>query len=652
MELTKDAPAQVVVDTEDHGHSPKEGHLLGVAFAFEADGQTQPVAFYVPFWSYNADLRQWDQRGEPALAPLVSDFIKTRRLIGHNIEHDREWLEGVFNVTTRWEACTRKMWHLADGKDSPHGFGLKTAQTEILGWPDRGDAALESEVVARGGSLNNGDHYLASVGTLGHYACLDVISTLLLFKHLKPFFDKHQYWPFLKWRIDYHPILSESTREGMLVDEVALIEAKEALSVEKDVAWERIGEICKEDIAAIERGWAEKKAAGYKREKTAVAYLQNPSRWTQRFNPNSALHRTALFHQRLGLPVLGKTPTGRPKSDRATIKGHDHPAAASFVAYSESEAVYKLAKSYEESIRQDASGVYRIHFPYDTCGTVSDRLGGFKPYALNMPFSEERLMSCFKVEAGFIGVHADLAALEPCLIAAFSEDPTLLKVHRDGLGDVYLDLALYLFPEDLDLKAGYDPNIPVTSEVKKRFKRIRDLCKIVHLAIGYTGTESTIFKNVRKAGYKEFTRQDARRVVSRYWQLFGKVQDLEFKLKKLHRRAGFIRNPLGRILQIPEKFEKDTLNRFIQSGGHDVLVAWVTEINKRAKARPELQMRPVLPDIHDSTSWKLREGFYEEGVRIFEDALGDLNSRLGLPVTLRAECKPYRTLAGLKGDER
>jgi hypothetical protein len=63
-------------------------------------------------------------------------------------------------------------------------------------------------------------------------------------------------------------------------------------------------------------------------------------------------------------------------------------------------------------------------------------------------------------------------------------------------------------------------------------------------------------------------------------------------------------------------------------------------------------MYPVLPDIHDFTGWAVKEEFYKEAETIYEDSLRELNQRLGLSVTIRAETKPFRTFAGLKGGER
>lgn len=659
--LVANAPAVVAADVETRGAGPAlpGSALLGIALAFWAapslslGNDRQIVALYVPFSEWSVEKQTLLPVGESGLLDRVSLFLSERELIGHNIEYDRQWINYFFKIISRWKADTRKMWHLADDTDAPHGFGLKVAQVKVLGWEESNDKALREVVEERGGKLSNGDHYLAPVDKLGFYAGLDGISTLLLFDHLTPFFDKFDYWGFLQWRQDFHPILTEATADGVEVDAPLLIEAKEELVVAKENAIRKIREVCKTEIEGIEKKWFEDDAGSFAQEHAKKRFLEGAKGARKRrvFNSNSPDQRAFLFHEVIGIPVVERSKkTGKPSTARPAIQRMSHPAAKVFIELSEIEAVRRLAQGYVDSLKE-RNGKYWIHFPYNTSATVSDRLGGFAPYALNMPFSEEKLMSAFKLPVGCIGVHADLSALEPCLIAAFSEDPTLMKVHRDGLGDVYLDLALSLFPDNVELKAAYNPMVPADEAVKKRFKKLRDVAKIIHLAVGYTGNYKTVWRNLQKAGMS-VTESEAARLVNRYWETFWRVKEFEDRLKALHKRDGHIRNVMGRVLRIPKKFEKDTMNRFIQSGGHDCLVAWVKEIDRRRKDRPELGMKPVLPDIHDSTSWVVKEEFYAEAKQIFEESLQAVNVGLGLPVQLRAEVKPFRTFAGLKGDER
>jgi DNA polymerase I-like protein with 3'-5' exonuclease and polymerase domains len=641
--LVTNAPAEVVADVENRGEWPQSpvATLLGVAIAFRLNGEI--AAFYVAFSEWDAGSQSLRPVGEVGLPDRVSTFLASRKLVGHNIEHDRQWLDACLGIKTEWVMDTRLAWQMSDHLDSRHGFGLKTAQVELLGWETDNEGPLTEAIKAAGGK-GKADIYLAPLGVLGRYSALDAVSTLLLKEKLTPFYDRFNYWEFLQRRMAYHPILTEATSIGTPVDVEVLLDAKEELDLRCSQLKKEIRNVCKMEVEELENQWAYSEAMTRKTEAGRTKYLDDPDKWIT-FNPNSPHHRSELFHDTLGIPILERTPTGRPKQDRATIASINHPVAKAFVEYSEVADTLEKANTYLSCLRLNNT----IHFPYDYAATVSGRLGGFKPYALNMPFSETKLMSAFKIPEGMIGIHADLSAIEPCLTGAFSGDPTLLKVHQEGLGDIYLDFGLDAFPDNLELKQAYNPLMPkhLLGPVKKQFSELRDLCKILHLAVGYTGTAYTVAKNMRKKGH-QITDAQTKQLVNRYWAKFEKIADFDFKLRKIYSRQGHVRNLFGRILQVPENYRKDTMNRFIQSGGHDVLVEWVMGIN----ARRLPGMYPILPDIHDSTSWAVNEGDFEKAKAIYEDSLREINSRLNLPVTIRAEIKPFRTFAGLKGNEQ
>jgi DNA polymerase-1 len=280
---------------------------------------------------------------------------------------------------------------------------------------------------------------------------------------------------------------------------------------------------------------------------------------------------------------------------------------------------------------------------------VSGRLAGFEPSVLNLPFSEESLMHSFKCETGYTGIHADLAAIEPCVIAHYSEDEALLKVYKDGLGDIYLDLALELFPENKELKEAYNPNVKLDSSLKTRFADLRGIAKTIHLAVSYTGSYITVGKNLNKAGFPT-TPDRARLLVKRYWTKFHKVSDFNHRLKFVYDKEGFVRNLVGRIVKVPVIFKKDLMNRLIQSSAHDILVKWVMNIEKLVKEEG-VDMKPILPDVHDSTSWQVIKGQTSKAKEIFQKSLTMTEQEVQLSVPIKAEIKYFETFAGLKGEE-
>jgi DNA polymerase I-like protein with 3'-5' exonuclease and polymerase domains len=644
-------PEEIVVDTEHlPTDTPSRSALLGVSICWAG---SEGVYLPVNHWQGAPSSVLVPQMSENAFLELA-DLLRTRKLSGWNIEHDRHWIDVCFGIESVWKLDGRVLWYLSDRVQKERGYGLKSAQVALLGWEEAGDAALAADVAAAGGTLKKGQHYLAPLGTLVHYAELDAKSTQLVIEKIlaenDPSYDilKHH-----DANRDYAHFLSKCEREGVICDERKMRTAILALQKEVRQAEMQLRETCKEEIENLEREWLERRLCALKTERGVKQLREHPGRHP-RFNVRSGNHRTVLLHGVLGLPVAERTATGLPKSDRGTISRIAHPAAQSFVELSKKEKLLQFAQQYLASARDN-----RLHFPHSTVATVTERLGGFAPYDLNMPFSNRQIMSAMGVGPGKIGVHMDLVSVEPCLIAGFSGDSAMKKVYKDGKGDIYLDLCLELFPieesNDYGPELGrlirlfhkeYDTESPPNSEQKEKFKKLRNVSKIIQLAVGYTGTAYTVSKNLTLAGFPT-PHTKATILVDRYWNRFRQVARLSGQLNYLAERNGFIVGLGGRRLYVPKEKRKDSLNRFAQHGGHWILREIVNEIDRTKLSG----MRALLPDIHDSTSWEANEQDRAAAVEIFEAAIGRVNDRCGLDVRIRGEIKFFHTLYGLKGKE-
>jgi len=569
------------------------------------------------------------------------------KLIGHNHNYDKQWIDSTFQCNSKWIADTRILWHLFD-PDASHGsYNLKEAMVKVLGWPEPNTAKLKAEVEARGGKLKNGDHWMASQETLAEYACLDAFATAELYRKLSPWFDAHAYWDQLKISMQYSELLALNTKLGIKVDRGGLQKAHDRLLSKKEAAERRFRKLMKGPISELEEDWADRKAASYKREYNKIYYLEHPEKW-KHFNLNSDADKRELFFDKLRLAVTETTEAGLPSASADAVKasGLNPKELEAYLTYEKSNT---LTTNFSNAWLQSSSNNGRLHPGFNVCGTVSYRLSGFKPYLLNAPFDEKYLLRHFKVDEGMVGVHADLSAIEPTITAHFSDDAGLLKVFRDGLGDIYLDLALELFPADSGLQKGYNPLQPISSDIKKAFDKQRKIAKVIQLAVQYTGTKRTVAKNLTKQGIST-TLEQADDYVKAYWRKFRAVGMMNYRLRELNRSQGFLRNAIGRIIRVPNPEYKDLSNRFIQSSAHDVLMLWVLEIYRLSKQRG-IHIRPVLLDCHDSTSNCCpidQAGALEQ---VYQEALANVQEKIGLSVTLKAETKRFTTLAGLKGTD-
>ncbi len=462
----------MALDTETHPE-----HLLGISISNGVD------AAYLPIKHYNKSTKLFEQIWEGDLQDLRI-FIATKHLIGHNFTYDRSVLWKHLETATCWVFDTRIGWHLASAPTGPRPYSLKTMQTELLGWPERGDVELKENVEKYGGKLKNGDHYLADLNVLAKYACLDALSTAQGHAKLMPFFQENEYMWMMRQSMDYNILLTQNTEQGIIVDRDGLQKAHNRLIKQRDAAKNRFSKELKNEIEDLEREWADRRIAEYKRQYNKDRYERHPEEW-RRFNLNSDKDKRELFYEKLGYPVQYTTESGKPAVDADSIKRMPGNFVEAYLKYEHSNTIISnFSTGYLSASAVDS----RLHPGFNVCGTVSYRLSGFKPYLLNAPFDEKAVLRNFKVEEGWIGVHADLSAIEPTITAHYSEDKTLLKVFRDGLGDIYLDLAKEMFVNDRELQEGYDSNAPITKAVKERFaKQGHSTCGAIYRNSSHSG---------------------------------------------------------------------------------------------------------------------------------------------------------------------
>jgi DNA polymerase I-like protein with 3'-5' exonuclease and polymerase domains len=631
----------IAVDTETHGTDPTAGRLLGISISPVGDVPGVPQGIYIPVNTYQDGA--FTRRASEHLMRHLGALLARKHCVGHNFTYDDRWLSAQ-GYRVEWIADTRIAWHLASAPSGPRPYDLKSLQVELLGWESRGDVELAEEVAAQGGKLSNGDHYLASLETLAKYACLDTWATAEGWRALKPFFDQHDYHWMLSQMMEYNRLLEANTQQGVAVDVAGLTAAHQRLIRSRDAAKKRLDKQLGPVIEELEHDWFHIRMAKYKRPSARDLYAVQPEKW-DRFNWNSDANKRELFYDKLGNEVVYQTESGKPATNQDAVKQMEGDWVASYLKYEKANTLSaNFTGPYLNSIRNG-----RIHPGFNICGTVSYRLSGFKPYLLNAPFDEKAIYKHFTVDEGWVGCHADLSAIEPTITAHYSEDPALLKVFRDGLGDIYLTLALGMFPNDHELRLGYNPNEPITEAVKKRFAKQRKIAKIIHLAVSYTGTKTTVHRNLLKEGI-ELSIWDADRLVQAYWRTFAKVKTFEKRLRELNRKQGLLRAVDGRIIRVPDPDYKDLFNRFIQAGAHGVLILWVMEIHRLSKEWG-IEMRPILLDVHDSTSWAVEEANKDAGMQIFKTALDNVNKALNLSVAIQRDAKFFHSLAGLKSDE-
>jgi DNA polymerase I-like protein with 3'-5' exonuclease and polymerase domains len=281
---------------------------------------------------------------------------------------------------------------------------------------------------------------------------------------------------------------------------------------------------------------------------------------------------------------------------------------------------------------------------------------------------DREFMGCFVAPPGHKLVYTDIAALEPHVLAHFSQDAGMMGLYGPDAkaSDVYLHVGAHTDKWGPAIRKYFDPADPTPESIaaaKKHCYAERKAVKPVYLGWSYglgartmnTNTQipieecKVILENINKAfpGTVQFA--EALREVwcqnggwaKVEWQ---ELEDGRVKPVTVDGRPGWILNGRNRPLAVAPEKRKDLVNRFVQSTGHDVMLQLLVFINKlRLAELPE--MRPYHVDLHDATIWAVPEEKVGQAKQIYETAYQQLNDVLGWTVQIKGDIEVGQSLA-------
>jgi DNA polymerase I-like protein with 3'-5' exonuclease and polymerase domains len=233
-----------------------------------------------------------------------------------------------------------------------------------------------------------------------------------------------------------------------------------------------------------------------------------------------------------------------------------------------------------------------------------------------------------------------------------SRDESMLKLYAPGrpANDIYLFVASHIRGLGDRITQYYDPEHPTAESIslaKKHCKNDRAVAKIVVLACAYNAGPKKIHETLTLAGFQlPFYQVDL--IHKEYWQLFDGVKKFEGTLvDEWRRNKGYIFNGFGRPLTVAEDLTKDLVNRYVQSTGHDFLMAFIAKIGELRLQR-QVEMYPWIVDFHDETIWECPEKEVNSVKKLMEDALIETNCFVTSDIPLTGDVIIADNLADIK----
>ncbi len=483
------------VDTETTSINYMEAELVGFSFAYEPGHAAYiPVGHDYPGAPDQLPL----QAVLDALQPLLADPSITK--VGQNLKYDISVLAryGVFLdgpiYDTMLESYVLNSVATRHNMDALAGFYL-----------DR--TTIHFEDIAGKGAKQLGFNEVA-MDTASEYAAEDADVTLQLHQTLMPQVAAHSGLKFVFEDIEMPlmPVLSKVERNGALVDGRLLkqhsAELTDRLHTLKEEAWTLAGE---------------------------------------EFNLDSPKQLQQIFYEKLGLPVLKKTPKGAPSTAEPVLVdlARDYELPATILEY---RSLAKLKSTYTDKLPlQINAETGRIHTSYHQAVTATGRLSSSDPNLQNIPIRNEegrRIRQAFVAPAGRSIVAADYSQIELRIMAHLSGDGSLLDAFANGM-DIHRATAGEVFGKAVE---------EVSDEERRSAKAIN-----FGLIYGMSA-----FGLAKQLGV---SRTLAQEYIDRYFDRYPGVRQYMEQIRATASEQGFVETVFGRRLYLPEINAKNTPRR-------------------------------------------------------------------------------------------
>ena len=334
----------------------------------------------------------------------------------------------------------------------------------------------------------------------------------------------------------------------------------------------------------------------------------------QPFNLASTKQLQEILFDKLGLPVIQKTPKGAPSTNEEVLEelafSHELPKVLV-----EHRGLSKLKSTYTDKLPQMVnSQTGRVHTSYHQAVTATGRLSSSDPNLQNIPIRNEegrRIRQAFIAREGYSIVAADYSQIELRIMAHLSSDQGLINAFSQGK-DIHRSTASEIFGVSLD---------EVTSEQRRNAKAIN-----FGLIYGMSA-----FGLSRQLG---ISRPDAQKYMDLYFQRYPGVQQFMTNIREKAKAQGYVETLFGRRLYLPDinssnamrrkGAERIAINAPMQGTAADIIKRAMIKIDEVIRHDPDIEM---IMQVHDELVFEVRSEkveFFREQIKQHMEAAAEL----------------------------
>jgi len=540
-------------DTETTSLEYMNAEIVGVSFAIEPGH-----AAYVPL--AHSYVGAPEQLSRDLVLDRLRPLLSSKEIfkLGHNLKYDRNVLGNYGIELNGILHDTMLESYVLDSTASRHDMDT-LAQKHL----DYRTIHYE-DVAGKGAKQLRFDQ--VSVEAASTYAAEDADITLQL---------HHRFWPKLaaaenlkklyeQIEIPLLSILSRMERTGVLIDATMLAQQSSEL---------------KERMANIEA----------KAQELAETD----------FNISSPKQIQTILYEKMGLPVLEKTPTGQASTGESVLQelALEHELPRLILEY---RGMSKLKSTYTDRLPEQInikSG--RVHTSYHQAVASTGRLSSSDPNLQNIPIRSaegRKIRQAFIAPPGWVLLAADYSQIELRIMAHLSADPALVAAFSRN-EDIHRATAAEIFGMTTDL---------VSAEQRRAAKAIN-----FGLIYGMSA-----FGLARQLG---IGRDQARSYVERYFDRYPGVKGYMDRTRTQAKQDGYVETVFRRRLYLPEinsrnatqrqYAERTAINAPMQGTAADIIKRAMIRIdNKILAGCGRIRM---LMQVHDELVFEIEKDYVD-----------------------------------------
>ena len=544
----------VSFDTETTSLDYMLAELVGISIALKPN-----EAFYIPInHNYEGAEKQLEQDFVlEALKPfLESDEIPK---IGHNLKYDRHILQNAGIDLKGTLLDTMLFSYVNNSTITRHNLDAVSKRYLNINPTSYEDVA--------GKGAKQIPFSEVSIDVASDYASEDADISLKLYEHIEPLVQKEAKLAKLYSEIEGPLIytLGDIERNGVLIDSEKLSQQSKELEAK---------------ILKLES--QVQKNAG------------------EDFNLGSPKQLQEILYEKLGLPVIKKTPKGQPSTSEAVLQelSMDFPIVHDILSY---RAISKLKSTYTDKLpKMINSNTGRVHTSYHQAVTATGRLSSSDPNLQNIPIRSEegrRIREAFIAPEGYKILAADYSQIELRIMAHLSKDQGLMDAFAKGQ-DIHQATAAEIFSINID---DVTPNQ-------------RRSAKAINFGLIYGMSAFGLSKQL------QITRAEAQNYIEQYFERYPDVKNYMDETKSSAKQNGYVETVLGRRLYLADiessnyqrrqYAERSAINAPMQGTAADLIKMAMTDLH--SKIRNESLDAKIIMQVHDELVIEVNENQLDE----------------------------------------